>query len=279
MSKCEFCGQEAGFLRKKHKECQEKHDAGVKEILEAVRNAITTANDFKPLDENVHKIAKTSFISDDALQPLLIQAWGSSVDQAMDDDLFTTQEEEALTSFREHFSLSQDELDKNGSFSKLVKAAVIREILEGKLPQRVKIVGTLPFNFQKSETLVWVFQNVEYYETRTRTHYVGGYTGVSLRVAKGVYYRVGGFRGDPVRTQATVHADTGILAVTNKHIYFGGSRKSFKISFDKIVSFDAHSDGVGVQRDALTAKPQSFVTGDGWFTYNLLMNLAQMRAS
>jgi len=31
-----------------------------------------------------------------------------------------------------------------------------------------------------------------------------------------------------------------------------------------------------VQRDAQTAKAQSFQTGDGWFTYNLITNLAQM---
>jgi hypothetical protein len=29
-------------------------------------------------------------------------------------------------------------------------------------------------------------------------------------------------------------------------------------------------------RDAATARPQTFVTGDGWFTYNLLMNLSEM---
>ena len=29
-------------------------------------------------------------------------------------------------------------------------------------------------------------------------------------------------------------------------------------------------------RDAQTAKPQAFKTGDGWFAYNLAVNLAQM---
>jgi len=27
---------------------------------------------------------------------------------------------------------------------------------------------------------------------------------------------------------------------------------------------------------AVTATPQTFITGDGWFTYNLVANLAQM---
>jgi len=48
------------------------------------------------------------------------------------------------------------------------------------------------------------------------------------------------------------------------------------VRLDKIVSFMPFSDGVGIQRDAATAKPQFFITGDGWFTYNLLMNVGNV---
>ena len=36
------------------------------------------------------------------------------------------------------------------------------------------------------------------------------------------------------------------------------------------------NDGFGLMRDAQTAKPQSFRTGDGWFAFNLATNLARM---
>jgi hypothetical protein len=70
--------------------------------------------------------------------------------------------------------------------------------------------------------------------------------------------------------------DNGVLGITNKHIYFAGPMKSFRIAYNKIVSVAPFSDGIGVVRDAATAKPQIFVTGDGWFTYNLATNLAQL---
>lgn len=41
------------------------------------------------------------------------------------------------------------------------------------------------------------------------------------------------------------------------------------------VSLDLYEDGIGVMRDVQTAKPQEFRTGDGWFIYNLVTNLAQ----
>lgn len=231
------------------------------------------------LNNEIHSIAQTSFINEEKLESLLITAWENAVNQVLDDNVLTKKEEEALVLFRDHFTLSQDELDRNGAYSKLVKGAVIRDLLEGKLPQRVTIEGSLPFNFQKSETIVWVFQNVDYLEQRTRRRYVGGSSGVNVRFARGVYYRVGNFRGNPIDVQESVFVDTGILAITDKHIYFAGDVRAFKIAHAKIISFTPYSDGIGIQRDALTSKPQSFVTDDGWFTYNLLSTLAKMRAT
>ncbi|MBN1139718.1 MAG: hypothetical protein JXM73_24305, partial [Anaerolineae bacterium] len=175
--------------------------------------------------------------------------------------------------------LGQDQLDQSGTYTTLVKAITLREVLEGELPERFSVVGSLPFNFQKAEKLIWLFQGVDYAEQRTTTRYQGSYQGVSLRVAKGVYYRTGGFRGNPIPVTATVTIDKGVLAVTQKHIYFAGSSKSFRIPYSKIVTITPFSDGIGIQRDAASAKPQLFTTGDGWFTYNLLSNLTKGAAT
>ena len=159
----------------------------------------------------------------------------------------------------------------------MVKGAVIRDLTEGVVPDRVNVHGQLPFNFLKSEKLIWVFQNVKYLEQRSQKRYVGGSQGVSIRVARGIYFRTSSFKGRPVVETETVEAGMGLLAVTNKHLYFGGGTgKSFRIRLDKIVSFEPYSDGIGIQRDAASAKPQIFKTGDGWFTYNLVQNASNL---
>ena len=66
------------------------------------------------------------------------------------------------------------------------------------------------------------------------------------------------------------------MALTSKHVYFHGRKKSLSIRYDKIVSFDQRRDGFGLMRDAQSAKPQLFRTGDGWFVYNLVTNLARL---
>lgn len=278
MGKCKFCDEDAGFLRNVHKECEQAHNEGVTHILEVATRAAVSQSDLSALQETLRSIAAVSYVNDNFLGDLLARAWETSVSQALDDDILSEAEENSLVAFKDFFALPTDALDRNGAYTRVVKAAILRDILDGKIPQRVKIDGMLPFNFQKGETLIWLFKNVQYYEPRTRTTYSGGYSGVSLRIAKGVYYRVGGFSGNPVVTTQTILVDTGTLGITNKHIYFAGNAKSFRIRYDKIVSFTPYSDGIAIQRDTSSAKPQIFVTGDGWFTYNLITNLAHLLA-
>ena len=205
---------------------------------------------------------------------ILIGAWEQAVDHTLEDGLLTLDEEAALVRFLRHFDFSAEDVDANGARTNMVKAAVIREVAEGLVPERQN-VGAVPFNLMKSEQLVWVIDAVDYSEVVTRRQRRGHSHGVSIRIAKGLYYSPRMFRSQTHEWEETVHVDTGLLGVTTKHIYFHGSRKRFRIRYDRVVSFEPYRDGIGVMRDAQTAKPQNFVTGDGWFVYNLVTNLAK----
>lgn len=206
----------------------------------------------------------------------IIGAWEAAVESFLSDKLLDEEEESILVEYANYFGLSQKELDRNGAFSRVVKSCVLRDLCQGKVPQRIEVDGALPFNFQKSEQLIWLFKNVEYYEDKKRREYVGGHHGASIRIAKGIYYRIGSFKGYPIEKVERTYVGTGILAITNKHMYFKCAEKAFRIRLDKIVTIEPYSDGVVIQRDAQSALPQAFVTGDGWFTYNLLINLQRI---
>ncbi len=245
------------------------------EIGLLIEGAAKDASAIGSLKQKLADIASNNFISDSELKSFVVENWGKAVDAAFEDGVLTPEEESSLVEIQNAFDLTPKDLDRNGAYTKVVKGTVLRDILNGTIPERVRVEGNIPFNFQKGEKLVWVFQNVSYYEQKTRRHYEGGSRGVSIRVAKGLYFRTGAFKAHPVETTETVHVDDGILGVTDKHVYFAGAVKSFRIAYPKIVSFEPYTDGVGIQRDAASAKPQTFITGDGWFTYNLVMNLSQ----
>ena len=206
---------------------------------------------------------------------LLVRAWETAVEGTLEDGLLTLDEENALARYMEHFGLTPEQLNRNGVQAALVQAAV-SDITEGIIPRRQNIAGRVPFNLMKSETLVWIMQDVDYLEVVTRRERRGSSHGLSIRVARGVYYRPGTFRSRSVEWDETVHQDTGLLGFTTKHLYFSGGKKKFRVRYDRIVDFEPYDDGFGLMRDAQTAKPQSFRTGDGWFAFNLATNLAQM---
>lgn len=276
MGNCKYCGKPAGFLRGKHTECERQREQKFSEMLQLTAKSVEGLCTLDSLHSKLSQLAEEGFMSQSEIRDAIVQSWETAVDRFLEDGVLSESEEAKLISLRNGFNLTQGELDRRGAYSRVAKAGVLRDLLEGKLPERVTIEGNLPFNFQKNEKVVWLFNGVAYLEDKTRTQYVGRSSGASIRICKGVYYRVGAFQGQPVSRTERVHVDTGGMAVTNKYVYFGGIRKSLRIAHSKIVSFIPYTDGVGIMRDATNAKQQVFVTGDGWFTYNLLANVSQL---
>jgi hypothetical protein len=276
LGNCTYCGKPAGFLRSKHSECEQQHKNGKERIAAEVFHAIKGTESFDELEKSISEIEKSHFVPRSARNVLLVNGWEASVNQFLEDSILDEREENRLVEFKERFALSQKDLDRNGALTKTAKAGVLRDVLNGVVPKRVSVNANLPINLQKGEQIVWAFPAVDYLEDKTKRQYVGGSQGVNLRIMKGVYYRVGAFRGQPIERTERVHVDTGWLAITNKHIYFAGPAKSLRIPYSKVVSFLPFNNGIGIIRDAANAKPQIFVTGDGWFSYNLVTNLAQL---
>jgi hypothetical protein len=278
MGLCTICGQPAGLLHHVHKECEELQRTTRGKMIEVARAAATGETPAPDLKDSLARMASAAYGPDSWVRDALLGGWEKAVDAALGDRLLTDAEQAPLDAFAHRFELTPAEMNRNGVMEKLGKAEILRDLTEkGKVPQ-VGPVDGLPFNLLNTESLVWLFKDVAYYEFKTSTHYEGRSAGVSIRVMKGLYYRTGGFQGNPVQTTAAVLSDTGFFGATTKHVYFTGATKSFRIPYTKIVSFKSYSDGIGIQRDAANARFQTFVTGDGWFTYNLLTNLSHLGA-
>ena len=274
MGNCIYCGQSAGFLKSKHQGCEMNYQAGVQQIIENIKSAIMSNSDFYKLENDVKDIASKGFIKPIELNDLYTQGFDKAVDFFLNDSIITTDEELKIHKFRSHFNFGQEIIDKNGSLQKIVKSSILRDVLNGRPPAaKMNIQGNLPFLLQKSESLIWIFKNVDFYEQRTQTVFHGRSQGLSFRLAKGVYYRTGTFKGHPVKTEEMKYICNGLIGLTDKNLYFAAPMKNLKIPYNKIIALDPYDDGLGIQKDGVSSKPQILKGLDSWFTYNLISNL------
>lgn len=87
-------------------------------------------------------------------------------------------------------------------------------------------------------------------ETKVKTvGYTGGSRGVSIRIAKGISYRVGSHRSQPIKKEVTFRYP-GTLIITNKRIIFAAVQKGFSIPLNKLTNIEPYSDGIGLQKDS-----------------------------
>ena len=238
--------------------------------------AFESQNDFKPLDHKVQAASSLEIMTDKSMHGLLAAQWQKKAESILAAGVISSDNEKTLAKIISHFGLTQQELDTNGILTKTAKSSILRQVMHGEIPSNAKFDGNIGVNFQKGEEPVWTFSQAKYLEDKVKRETVGRSSGMSVRVARGVYYHVGGSKGHMVEHTERTHVDTGKLVVTNKNIYFVGSRTTTRIPYGKIVSFEPFSDGFGLMRDAASAKAQIFVTGDGWFSFNLVSNLARL---
>jgi hypothetical protein len=233
-----FCGKPAGFLHNKHHECAEKHLAGSREIRNLILEDPSSPASVGSTASRVKQVAEQSFISESERRDLSLAAWSFAVDNALAAGVLSEELETRLVDLKEGLSLSSGDLLQTDAWDRMAKSAVLRNLMNCVIPKRMRFDGNLPLNFQKGEQLVWAFDGVDYLEDRTRRQYVGGSRGVSVRVMKGVYYHIGGFKGHAIDRTERVQVDTGLLAATTKQIYFSGAKKAFRIPYKKIVAFE-----------------------------------------
>ena len=240
-------------------------------IVNEIVSASSKLDDLVGIQQKVRHISNLYGMSGEETRNSIIEAWRKIIDKALEDGVISEEEEKVLDFLSDTFEIVQE--DDSTYMMKITKSLVLRDILSGIISKRVNITINFPVIMQRGEEPIWIFNNVDYYEDRNRRHYEGGSAGMSFRVAKGVYFRTGSFKGYPVDTTETVNIGCGSLLITNKHLFWLSSLKAVKIPVKRIICVNPCSDGIIVQKDGATAKPQYFKLEDPWFACNLISNL------
>ncbi|HWR17146.1 MAG TPA: hypothetical protein VN577_20115 [Terriglobales bacterium] len=281
MAECRFCGNKAGWFKEVHEECQKRHDQALRDARELAGQAALDPDMRAKFKGMILSIAKDGFLSASEQAQAVVGGLADAVRLTLEDKILSKDEEDRLALFLMESGFEK-QIRESPVAEQIAMAGALREVMEGKIPQRVKLPEdhALPFILQADEALVWAFPDVTYLTEKTRRSYVGGTSGASVRVARGLYWRVGAFKGRPIETSSIEAVDTGNLYITSEALYFKGDREMFRAPFRQLIGYEAYDDGIGVWKSNANAKQKLFSVGKGkgWFVYNLVRNLAELEA-
>ncbi|MDE7180268.1 MAG: hypothetical protein K2N88_03620 [Muribaculaceae bacterium] len=274
MGKCRFCGRDAGLFHSKHNECEKLHENGVARIKSIIGECFSRKEDFYLHQDELRRICSDSFVTDDERTLIYRGSFDEAIDRYLDDGIIDEAEERSVARFVQFTGLPQHVLNANHSLEKVVQSKVLQDLLNGRVPApRITISGNFPFMLSKNEQLIWLFRDVTLQMQKVRREMVGRSRGVSVRICRGVYYRTGGFKGHPVETTYMQRIGAGSVCLTDKNLYFHSPEKALKIPFSKILSLDAYSNGLGLQKEGAREVPMFFENLNSWFCYNVIANL------
>lgn len=180
-----------------------------------------------------------------------IEQYENKLDNIVSFGTISEENESELHEFM--LSLRITESDIEHTKSKLQRIKKLTLLRSGELPT-IEVYGEM---ILKKNELCHYSAGSNLIEERSKTRYVGGSQGVSVRIAKGLYYRVGQFKGERVVDTFKQVTDSGTLFITNQRVCFVGRTKSITYPINKIISFNIYSDAVQIIKEN-DSKPKYF---------------------
>jgi len=124
---------------------------------------------------------------------------------------------------------------------------------ENKIPPVYLNIGEGMSNIilKKSEEIKFVVQSILKEPRIVNLGYEGGSRGVSIRLMKGVSYRVGAHRGHIRKEEQLSETSSGYFMITNKRVLlhpFPG-KKSVSIPLEKMISYNCFENGIEIYKE------------------------------
>ena len=222
------------------------------------------------MGSGVKDLAWDGCIDGEELEAVLKAALVTAIEEASADRLLSDRDDARVAAICAACNLSPDDLGP--ATDSLFKARVLRGLNVGKL---IKVPIKSDVLLQPGDFPVWEFNYVRFLTTQNRVQYVGGSHGVSIRVARGVYYRRSAFRGERIITEDIVEKGIGTLVVAFSNLYFVAphAHMALRLPFRKILAVHAYSDGIEVLSDGSNQRPNIFKLDDPVFASNLISYL------
>jgi len=267
MAICIYCGKKAGFFSEYHEAClveaENNRNIGAQKIKEQILAAPDRNEPCSKVKDEVSQLASQYKLSPE----VVVQAVVTGVDELSREEPLTP------TKFDYLLHLCEELLGKIENIQPSYYPLIFNASLSNSLwlimhGQKVNVPTACDVVLQADERRLAEFGTVLYRKSVLVASHTGGYNGVSVRIASGLYYRFGGFAGQTLPHEVQ-NIDNGFLTLTNKAMFFGGQQATFRIPYSSILRFKAYPDGLGFFRGIGGGREELFTIVDVWQTHGV----------
>jgi hypothetical protein len=111
------------------------------------------------------------------------------------------------------------------------------------------ICDSVPGGLDQDEEPIAVFPDINLMEYRAVRYSRGAYAGPTIRIAKGVSFRLAGSQGRSESVDELRVIDRGTLLLTSKRLAFLGAMRTNNVDLQDLISVEPYTDGVSVHRE------------------------------
>lgn len=217
-------------------------------IAESMRDGHISDDEIK----EIRSFFASSDLSENDFNNIKNESFLMAAQWAISDRRVSQTEANSLQNIARRLEISDQVWNKVGSDLNLY--FTLNEIESGRLPR------THPANviLQKGETGHYSSPAYILEEKVVARRTVGSSRGTSIRIMKGVSYRIGASKGRIENETAMVRVSEGTFAVTNKRLIFSGDKKSFSAEYKKLLDIQLFSDGI---QFSLTSRQKPIIVG------------------
>src|SRR5438552_1465001 len=244
MAVCRYCGQKAGWFSEAHEACITSSQQGCERVASAVASSVVDKlvppalaqkvwSETKP---QLDQLATEHRIPANDMRDALLKGWSTGAEQIATAEPLSLDRFTVLNAFYQVMGFTDQEMKLTDGFLAGVFSMLLWSVMVYGDPKAVASVSRHPFNLRGGETPLMFFGSVVYAKETVSRSSQGGYGGMSIRLARGVYYHFGGFKGQRIDTSTLKEIDYAGMLLTTQNIYFGGDHTTSRLPYDHVVA-------------------------------------------
>jgi len=268
VGKCIVCSKSAGPFYSLHKACYKIYEDTRKCLEQTLSKCIRSDVHGDELLDSLYSCKLSSIFSLSLFESLIKRAWQDQSKEVLKSMPLHAAHANYLLAIVSELEIEDEDVEPY-LFSKLANLEHLICINQNKAISINSSALNDEINLIDDESLLWIFEDtlrVEQQRYSEEKQWTVFQSIINNLFSKSRYKVLA------VKTEAA-----GNFAITNRHYYYITKEKTIRIRITDIYSITPMSDGVRIQTTQRDTTPNTYLTGDGRFTYALLRYAQNLR--